>query len=178
MKTLIIYKSKTGFTKKYAQWLSESLSADIVEFSNVTKESYVNYELIIFGGGLYVLGINGLKKILKDFTYYKNKRLIVFATGATPNREETTNEIRNVNFTPGQQQDIKFFYLRGGFDFSKLGIIDKLLMILLKIKLKMKKESKRSPDEKGMLAAYEQVSDFSKQKYIEEVVDYIKTITK
>ncbi|GEA31640.1 flavodoxin [Clostridium beijerinckii] len=28
MKTVVIYKSKTGFTKKYAKWIAEELSAD------------------------------------------------------------------------------------------------------------------------------------------------------
>ncbi len=26
MKTIVVYKSKTGFTKKYAEWISEELS--------------------------------------------------------------------------------------------------------------------------------------------------------
>lgn len=36
MKTVVIYQSKTGFTKKYAEWISEELSADIFNALKVT----------------------------------------------------------------------------------------------------------------------------------------------
>lgn len=35
MKTIVIYKSKTGFVRKYAEWISEELSADIYDVSDV-----------------------------------------------------------------------------------------------------------------------------------------------
>lgn len=174
MKTLLIYRSKTGFTKKYAEWIGNELSADIVEYSNVNTSIFCNYDTIIYGGGLYVVGINGVKLIKQNLDKLAGKKIIVYACGATPDREETTIEIRNMNFTEEQQKSIRFFYLRGGFNFSKLGFVDKVLMSLLKLKLKMKKESKRSPDERGMLAAYAAPSDYSKRKYIEELVAYAK----
>ena len=174
METLVVYKSKTGFAKKYAEWISEELSADLIEHSKVGRDTFLKYKTIIFGGGLYVGGINGVKLILKNLENLDDKKIIIFASGATPDREETTTELRNLNFTSKQQSKIRFFYLRGGFDFSKLGIIDKLLMILLKMKLRMKKESKRGPDEKGMLAAYQATSDFTKKKYIVDLIKYAR----
>lgn len=174
MKSLVIYRSKTGFTKSYAEWISSELSADIVEYSHVDPEIFNNYDTVIYGGGLYIVGINGVKLIKQNLDKLAGKKVIVYACGATPDREETTIEIRNMNFTEEQQKSIRFFYLRGGFNFSKLGFVDKVLMTLLKLKLKMKKESKRSPDERGMLAAYAALSDFSKRKYIDELVTYAK----
>ncbi len=38
MKTIVIYKSATGFTKKYAQWIAEALSADLFAVADVTVE--------------------------------------------------------------------------------------------------------------------------------------------
>jgi hypothetical protein len=63
----------------------------------------------------------------------------VFASGASPYREEIIPEVLDKNFSPEQQKIIKFFYMRGGFDFSKLRFIDKILMTLLKWKIKRKK---------------------------------------
>ena len=34
MKTIIIYTSQTGFTKRYAEWISEASGAECVEFVN------------------------------------------------------------------------------------------------------------------------------------------------
>ena len=47
------------------------------------------------------------------------------------------------------------------------------MMTLLKWKLKSKKEL--TPDERGMLTAYSQPVDFTKQKYIDELISYIKS---
>jgi len=171
MKTIVIYKSKTGFTKKYADWISEELSADIYEISNVTIDKLTDYETIICGGGLYAGGINGVKLITKNIDKLKDKNIIVFATGASPEREEVISEVRNRNFTPKQQESIKFFYLRGGFDYKKLKFIDKMLMILLKFILKSKKNL--TPDERGMLEAYNTPVDFTRKENIEEIISYV-----
>lgn len=177
MGTIIIYKSKTGYTKKYAEWIAEELSADISELSKITMNTLKTYDVIIFGGGLYAVGINGVKVIKQGLTQLKGKKITVFATGVSPWRKEAVDEVRNQNFSPEEQEHIQFFYLRGGFEFSRLNSVDKILMILLKWKIKSKKELFRKRltlDETGMLAAYENPVDFSKRKYIDEIVEYVK----
>lgn len=171
MKAVVVYKSKAGFVKKYAEWIAQELSADIFEASNITIDEIVNYDTVIYGGGLYAVGINGLKLITQNLDRLKGKKIAVFASGASPHRKEIISEVMNNNFTPEQQEHIRFFYLRGGFDYGKLKPFDKVLMTLLKWKLKRKKEL--SPDEKGMLAAYEKPADFTQRKNIREIIDYI-----
>ena len=171
MKTVVIYKSKTGFVKKYAEWIAEELSADIFEASKVTSDMLTTYDIVIYGGGLYAVGINGVKLITQNLDRLEGKKVVVFATGASPFREEVISEVRNKNFTYEQQNHIRFFYLRGGFDYSKLKPFDKVLMTLLKWKMIRKKEL--TPDERGMLAAYDKPADFTRKKNIDEIVSYV-----
>ncbi|WHH57821.1 flavodoxin domain-containing protein [Petroclostridium sp. X23] len=171
MKTVVVYKSKAGFVKKYAEWIAQELSADIFEASNITIDEIANYDTVIYGGGLYAVGINGVKLIIQNLDRLKGKKIVVFASGASPDRKEIISEVMNNNFTSEQQEYIRFFYLRGGFDYGKLKPFDKVLMTLLKWKLKRKEEL--SPDEKGMLAAYEKPADFTQRKNIREIIDYI-----
>lgn len=162
MKTLVIYRSKTGFSKAYAEWIAHVLEADLREYRSVHPHQFVAYDTIVYGGGLYAVGINGIDLIKNNLDALKDKRVIVFATGATPARAETTAQIRNMNFTLEQQRRIQFFYLRGGFNYKKLALTDKILMNLLKLRLKRKKEL--NPDERGMLAAFAQPIDFTKEQ--------------
>ncbi|MDD6653566.1 MAG: hypothetical protein PUE59_00940 [Treponema sp.] len=37
MKTIVIYTSQTGFTKRYAEWISEASGAECVEFKQAKK---------------------------------------------------------------------------------------------------------------------------------------------
>ena len=175
MKNIVIYKSKTGFTKKYARWIAEDLSADIFDVSKVTMSILTSYDTIIYGGSLYAGGIIGVKLIKENINKLKDKKVVVFATGASPLREDVINEVRNKNFTKEQQEDIKFFYLRGGFNYSKLNPFDKFLMILLKWKIKTKKEEELTNDEIGMLTAYDKPVDFTMKKNIERIITYVNS---
>lgn len=171
MKSVVIYKSKSGFVKKYAEWISKELSTDIFEGSKVTADILTAYDTVIYGGGLYAGGINGVKLITQNLDKLQGKKVVVYATGATPWREEVLHEVENKNFTSEQQKQIRFFYLRGGFDYSKLGHLDRVLMTLLKWKLKRKKQL--TPDERGMLASYDKPVDFTRKKNIDELLAYV-----
>ncbi|MCR4429667.1 MAG: flavodoxin domain-containing protein [Tepidanaerobacteraceae bacterium] len=175
MKTIVIYKSKTGFTKKYAEWIAEELSADIFEASRVSADMLEAYDIVIYGGGLYAVGINGVKLITKNLDRLHGKKVVVFATGMSPRREETIAEIRSRNFTSEQLKTIRFFYLRGGFDYGKLKPFDRILMTLLKWKIQMKKEL--TPDEKGMLAVYDRPADFRRKEDIGEIISHVTSRT-
>lgn len=168
MKTVVIFKSKTGFAKKYAEWIAEELDADIFESTKIDISDLQKYDAIIYGGSLYAVGINGVKLITRNLDKLKNKKVIVFATGASPAREEVINEVKNKNFSIEEQEYISFFYMRGGFDFSRLKTIDKILMTVLKWKIKRKKEM--TPDEIGMLAIYDKPTDYTSKKNIEALI--------
>lgn len=173
MKTVVIYKSKTGFTKKYAEWIAEELSADIFNVTEITIDTLKEYDTVIYGAGLYVVGINGVKFITKNLDKLKNKKIAVFATGVSPSRSSDIEKVKDSNFTLEQQKYIKFFYLRGGFNYNNLTVIDKVLMTFLKWKIKSKKEL--TPDEKGMLAVYNKPVDYTIKKNIDEILVYINS---
>jgi menaquinone-dependent protoporphyrinogen IX oxidase len=172
MKTIVVYRSKSGFTKTYAEWIAKTAGADIKDGRQVKISDLLGYDTIVFGGALYISGINGISLIKNNLTRLEGKRVIVFTLGATPIRPETIDEIRDKNFTAQEQKQIQFFLLRGGFDFSKLTFIDKILMTLLKVKLKLIKNP--TADERGMLAAYGRPADFRKEKYITPIVEAIE----
>jgi len=172
---VVVYRSKSGFTKRYAQWISEELKCDLLQGKKVSVADLQKYDIILYGGGLYAIGLNGIKLITKNFNELKNKKLFVFGVGATPVRSETTQEVMNANIPSQQQGKIEFFYLRGGFDYKKLSPMNKLLMYLLKIKLKKAKDP--DADSRGMLASYTHPVDFVKRKNIEQIINRIRSVS-
>ena len=171
-KCVVVYRSGSGFTKRYAEWIAEELNCNLLEGKNVKIVDLIPYETIIYGGGLYAIGVNGLKLITKNFNKLKDKKLIVFAVGATPVRQETTEEIINANIPREQQDKISFYYFRGGFDYNRLNRLNKIVMNLMKMKLKHTKNP--NPDEKGMLASYDRPLDFTKKTTIEPLIKQVK----
>lgn len=174
MKAAVIYKSKSGYTKNYAEWISEALGAKLLEGEEAKRQNLKEYDTLIFGGGLYASGINGIKTIKKSINLYPTKNIIVYTTGASPGRKEEIDSVIKKNFTDQEQGAIKFFYLRGGFDYSKCSAIDKVLMKMLEVILKNKKNL--APDERGMLNAYKTPMDFTKKENTEELVDYVNSL--
>lgn len=177
MKTIVIYKSKTGFVKKYAGWISKELSADISEASKVSGKMLMNYDTIVFGGSLHAVGIIGIDIIKKNFEAIKDKKLVIYACGASLPGQKVTDHVLSSNFSEEQLKKIRFFYLRGGFDYDKLPLYDKLLMALLrkKIEKKQKKGEQLARDEKGMLELFGKPADYTSKENINELVSYVRS---
>jgi flavodoxin len=174
MKALIIFKSISGFTKKYAEWIAEELDADLLPLDAIDQTIFKNYDTIIFGGSLHMVGILGVDIIKRNLdTTLKNKKVIVFATGASPYSDDVQQEVTNKNFTEREKGLIKLYYYRGGFDFSKLDFFNKFLMTLLKWKLMFIKN--KTAEESGMLAAYERPFDSCKKENLKGLLEHARS---
>jgi len=173
MKAVVVYKSISGFTKKYAEWIAEELKADLFRIEKIDIDILLKYDIIIYGGSLHAVGISGVSIIKDNLNKLRDKNIIVFATGASPLRESTVSEVRDSNFSVEEQKQIQFYYFRGGFDFKKLNFINRVLMTLMKWKIKLKRD--KTPDEKGMLAAYSRPMDFTKKENTKELLEYVRS---
>jgi len=176
MKSVVVYSSITGFTRKYAEWIADDLSCNILRVEDATLERLLEYDTIVYGGSLHAAGIAGIRIIKTNLSKLTNKNLVIFATGASPYKEKVLDEIIEKNFTPEEEKQVKVFYLRGGFNYSKLNFTNKVLMFLFKWSLLMKPGNKRTPDEIGMLASYAHPVDFTKKENIEDILDHIRNI--
>ena len=65
-KTVVIYKSKHGSTKKYAEWIGEELECPVFSADDFSKKELEDYENIIFGGCVQAGGIMGFDLIKKN----------------------------------------------------------------------------------------------------------------
>ena len=85
MKAIVIYNSQTGFTKKYAEWISQEAGCECVEFSKGSKMNLSEYDAIVFGGWCLAGQMTKLGWFKKEMPalYDSGKKLIVFAVGAS-----------------------------------------------------------------------------------------------
>lgn len=166
MRTIVVYRSKYGYTKKYAEWLAESLGCDIKE--NASFADIASYDAVIYGGGIYAGRINGAKLITKNLSRLSGKKLVLFAVGSSVGRPQELEEFWAKALEETVREKIPYFYLRGGFDYSRLGNVDRLMMNMLK-KMLLGKDT-LTEDEKGLLAAYETPFDFTEKKNLDDII--------
>ena len=170
-KTVVVYKSKYGSTKKYAEWIASALNADIFEVSKIGVEDIGKYSTIIYGGGLYASGILGVSTITKAFDKLKDKNLIVFTVGLADPKSTEFDSIINKNFTKEMQQIIKVFHFRGAIDYKKLGFLHRAMMAMLKSQISKTPEDKRDDETKMMLETYGKTVDFTDQSSISLLIE-------
>ncbi len=115
MKILVTYKSKTGFTKKYAKWIAEELNCETKDIKNVSSKDVAKYDLVIHGGWIFGGVISGYKKI-KSFA---PKRLIVFGVGFTPKAKVDLKKMAEDN----KLGDTPLYCFEGGTNPSKMGFV-------------------------------------------------------
>lgn len=169
---LIIYNSKYGATKKYADALSRELNAPAV----TTKEAnnLESYDTLIFGGGLYAGGVSGIKLLTKNFEKLKDKNIIVFTVGLSDPNQTDYTKLKDLLFTKEMQDKIKFFHLRGGMDYKNLSFIHNQMMKMM-YKQTLKKENKDDQDNL-LIKTYGGNIDFFDENSISPILEIVNKI--
>ena len=124
IKGIIIYQSKYGATRKYAEWIQAMTNFHCMETSKAQVGEVAQYETILLCGGVYASGIAGLSFLKKNIDKLKKNKLAILCVGASPYDESAFAEIKAHNLT-GDLRDIPLFYGVGrpAQSFSTAGII-------------------------------------------------------
>ena len=174
MNAIVVYKTKYGSTKQYAEWISEELECEAVDAKNIKADDLVKYDTIVYGGGLYAEVINGVSLITKNIDKLSDKKIIVYTTGITPSdvREYYDGEVIEKNFKNGVPKNIKIFNFLGKMVQKELTPVHYAALVSLKKIMSAKKNP--SDMVKMLIDLCDADGDFSDRKYIDELVEYAK----
>ena len=177
MKTLIIYTSQTGFTKRYAQWLADRVGGDLLDLKDAQKKGtdyFDDYDAICYGGWAMAEKVVKAKWFLDKAVNWKGKRLAMFCVGGTPNGDPMVDLLLQNALTDEQREYIKIFYCQGGMSYEKMNAPTRITMKMFVSKLRNKKdldEEKRKMFDR-MATSYD-ISDIS---YIEPIAEYLGAV--
>ncbi len=173
MNTIVIYKSKYGSTKQYAQWIAEELNCDIADAKKIKADDLLKYDCIIYGGGLYAEVINGVTLITKNIDALKDKKIAIYTTAITPLecREYYDKYVIEKNFKTGVPENIKIFNFMGKMLIDELSLVHKTALKTLK-KIMSSKENPTDM-EKLLVELCDANADFSDKNSITPLLEYI-----
>ncbi|RRK34092.1 flavodoxin [Schaedlerella arabinosiphila] len=172
-KGIIVYQSKYGATKKYAEWLQAMTDYHCVETSKAAVNEVAQYETIILCGGIYASGIAGLSFLKKNIDKLKNKKIAILCVGASPYDEGAFTAIKEHNLT-GNLRDIPLFYGRGAWNESKMKFMDRTLCKMLQKSVAKKDPNTYEPWMKALMCAVGQDCDWTDKKYLIPLMDFLK----
>lgn len=173
-KILLIYKSVTGFTKKYAEMIAAETGCALAELKSVNAGILSGYDTIVFGGRLFAGAIDGLKEARKLFAQSSAHEFIVFATGATPNiAEEIISETWKKNLSADELAHIPHFYMQAGLCYEKMPFIERMMMRMVGAMIRKKKN--KTASEQGFEQAIAASFDQSAPEFIRPLVEYLQS---
>ena len=172
MKTIVIYNSQTGFTKRYAEWIAKATGADCLELSDAKKKDLAAYEAIIFGGWACAGSISKLSWFKNNIDKWTDKKLIAFCVGASPIENPEIEPALKKNFNESELKKVSIFYCPGGFNYEKMSTPSKLAMKMFIKALKAKKD--KTETEQEMIKMISSSYDISDRKYIEPILECLK----
>lgn len=172
MKTIVIYNSQTGFTKRYAEWIAEAAGADCLELSSAKKKDLAAYEAIIFGGWACAGGISKIKWFKGNIDKWADKKLIAFCVGGSPIENPEIDTALKRNFSESERKRVKAFYCPGGFNYEKMSVPSKMMMKMFIKTLNAKKD--KTEEDREMIKMISSSYDISDKKYIEPILQYLE----
>ena len=174
MKAIVIYKSKYGSTKAYAEWIAEELGCKAVDAKQIKIDDLAEYDTIIYGGGLYAEVIAGVTIITKNIEKLADKKLIVYTTGITPLdcRDYYDKMVIEKNFKGDIASKVKVFNFLGKMKMSELSVVHRTALKTLK-KIMSSKENP-SEMEKLLVELCDADGDFSDRNAISDLIQYVK----
>ncbi len=173
MNGIILYQSKYGAAKKYAEWISGETDFKCIETRKADIKTVAKYDTIILGGGIYASGIAGLSFLKKNIGKLSGKKIAVYCCGASPYEENAFEQIKKHNMKD-TLSNIPVFYCRGAWDMESMSFKDRTLCNLLRKAVAKKDPADYEIWEKALMAAGESKCDWTDKKYIVPIIEYIK----
>lgn len=175
MNAIVIYKSKYGSTKTYAEWIAEELGCEALDVKKVKADDLVSYDTIVYGGGLYAETINGVNLITKNMEKLIGKKIIVFSTGITPlhYRDYYDKMVMEKNFKGDIKEKVRVYNFLGKMIIEELSLPHRAALKTLK-KIMSGKENPTEM-EKLLIELCDASGDFSDRNAIAELVEYAKS---
>ena len=176
MERIIVYGSRYGSSRRYAEELSGQTGIPAVSYKKAPALS--DAETIVYLGGLYDGGVPGLEKTLKGLSLRPGQKLIIVTVGlADPEERENRKNIRaslQKRLPDELFSRARIFHLRGAIDYEGLNAGHRAMMSLLYRSLCRTPPEKLTAEDRALMETYGKQVDFTDFGSLEPVIAEIR----
>ncbi len=168
---IVVYKSNTGLTKKYAEWIAAALDCEAIPLKQATRSRLAGFSTVIFGGPIHASRLQNLNRFLRLAAGQAGCQLVVFATGAAPMGDPTVKQYQDFAKRNPLMKGVPFFYCESGINLQAMHGLTRLMM--KQIAATQAKQLDSTQAEEARQKA-ENGFDNSNQANIQPLVDYVR----
>ena len=151
---IIIYGSRHGAAKRYAEGLAERTGIKAVDYNEI--DSLEPFKHVIYIGAIYASGVTGLKKTVAKLL--RDQELFVVTVGMVdPADQAFIGQLREAlkkQIPPQMYDEKRIFHLRGAIDYGQLELKYRILMKMMYSQAAKLPEEKLTSEFKAVLATY------------------------
>ena len=141
---LVLYTSKYGSTKQYAEWIGSSLSALVQSLDEAGELALRVAKTMVIGGSVRMGKITCADFILRHWKILKDKRIILFSVSGTPPENPAVQRYFEGSLPADIRSLIRFFPLPGRH--TPLDFGDRFLVWFPKTVLRFRMWLARTPE--------------------------------
>ncbi|MDR2465162.1 MAG: flavodoxin domain-containing protein [Streptococcaceae bacterium] len=126
MGTLVVYASKHGTSKLYAEHFAKKGGLEVIDYKQL-KKHVEDYDSLVFFGGVYFNKATGVKELLK----VPKETAITFVSVGISGYDDISLKRSLKSQLNGYFPNIQFYHLRGMVDKKQLTSIERLIVHLV-----------------------------------------------
>lgn len=169
---VIVYRSKTGFTQRYAEQLAEALGCAALTERAARRGRLRGCETLVFGTRAHAGRVDGLKDALR-LRAQSGARLVLFVTGAMPGNAAALDAFWRQNLSEEQRRTIPHFYLQSGLCYERMGPVDRFLMHSFAAMLRKKPD--KTPEDEATERVIAHSFDCSDPAYLQPLLTLLRS---
>ncbi len=171
MTDIIIYGSRHGAAKRYAEGLSASTGINALDYRKAKKLD--TYKRVIFIGSIYAGGVTGLKDTVARLA--PGQEFFLATVGLidpedkaffTAFREALKKQVPSAFF-----DENRMFHLRGAIDYGRLELKYRFLLKMMHSMASKTPEDQQTSEMKGVMAIYGQKVDYVDLESLKPLID-------
>lgn len=171
----VVYATKYGHTKQYAEWMKEEAGADIFAAASFTSTKALEYKVVVFAGGVYgdkILVMDWLKKNLGQVNV--NKIIVAAVSWYCNDSEEAKARLIAENFPEQFKNVVPLVVINSGIDKKKTSVMDKAQ--LLAAQSAINKHEVRTADDINALAIIKGYSDSTSKDNLKSLIAAVQNV--
>lgn len=173
--TVVLYKTKYGSTRQYAEWIGEALKTDVLPLENASDDVLRRCKTVIIGGSVRMGMITCADFLKRRWNILHSKHIVLFSVSATDPADPEIRTYYAKSVPDHMRAAIRYFPLPGRV--GTLDWTDRLLMTFPRHMLR--RQLRLDPANEELRKKYEEMTkpfDHTARTAIDPLLQYCASI--